>query len=79
MKSTQDQLSQKEKEALALFYGSDTHKALVHIRDIEVTGIGADAIMSESQERTMYLRGQTVWANQLLKLIEDLYNQSQKS
>lgn len=79
MKSTQDSLSQKEKEALALFYDSDAHRALIHIRDVEVSGLAADALLADSQERTMYLRGQTVWANNLLKMIEDIYKQSQKS
>lgn len=78
MKSTQDSLSPKEKEALALFYDSAAHRALIHIRDIEVSGLAADALLSDTQERTMYLRGQTVWANQLLKMIEDIYKQSQK-
>ena len=78
MKSTQDSLSHKEKEALALFYDTDAYRALVHIRDIEVSGLGADAILSDTQERTNYIRGQVVWANNLIKMIEDLYKQSQK-
>jgi hypothetical protein len=78
MKSTLEDLSASEKNALALFYDSAAYKALRHLCQAEIEGLGKDALLSQSHEHTRWLGGQADMAAKILKIIRELYKESQK-
>lgn len=78
MKSTIDQLSVKEKEALAEFYNTEAYKALEKFCKLDIAGLGRDALQSPSQEQTKYLQGKAHYAEYLPKLVHELYKQVNK-
>ena len=77
MKSTVDQLTKSEREALANLHDTEAYKALVRIRDIEVLAFAAAALQAPNMETVNYLRGETVWANSLINTLEEIYKKSQ--
>lgn len=66
MKSTLEQLSAKEREALAHFYGTDMHKALEKLVGAERLEIAKDHVDQTDILTVRYLSGQ---ASSLKKLL----------
>jgi hypothetical protein len=84
MKSTVDQLTNKERELLALFYDTETYKALKQLCKYEIDGLGQDALASPDHNMTRWYSGQATMATKLPKLIRELFkekedNKKQKS
>ncbi len=79
MKSTLEQLTPKEREALVHFYGTATYDALKHLCRLEIEGLGKDALGSPSHEQTRYFAGQANMAAKLTKVIKSLYEESKKN
>lgn len=78
MKSTLDQLTKNEKEALARWYESDGYKALKRLRDLELVGMGADALAAPSMEQVSYLKGRAFQWKAVVEVIHHIYKESQK-
>lgn len=78
MKSTLEQLSAKEKEALARLYGTDGYEALKKVHTLEVAGLGADALGSQSIEDTKFLQGRAYQSKASIQLIRDVHKQVNK-
>lgn len=78
MRSTIDQLSPAEKKALALWYDTASYKALLHLAELEVQGLAADALIAPNMEQVRYLHGRSSWAADIFKLVKELYKQSNK-
>jgi hypothetical protein len=78
MKSTLEQLSKNEREAIARLYESDGYKALVKLKDADTVGLGADALIASSMEEVSYLKGRAHQWKVILNAIRDLHKQSQK-
>lgn len=79
MKSTLEKLSYKEQELLALFYDTETYKALKHLCQLEIDGLGKDALASIGHEWTRYYSGQAEMAAKIPKIIRELYRDKDKN
>lgn len=79
MKSTVEQLSPKDKKALALFYETDAYSALKHFAELEITALGVDALIQTEITQVHYLRGRASWANELCILIRKISKETEKS
>lgn len=73
MKSTVDLLTDKQREALALFYGTDAFDAIKQLCKLEIEGLGKDALASPDHEQTRFYAGQAAMAAKLPKVIRMLY------
>jgi hypothetical protein len=78
MKSTLEQLTSKEKDALARLYETEGYKVLKKIHDLEIRGLGKDALDAPSMETLHFLRGRAQQSTITLKLIRDLFKKSNK-
>lgn len=78
MKSTLEQLSASKKQALALFYDTEAYKALKELCELEIDGLGKDALGSPSHEQTKWFGGQASMAAKIPKIIKELYIESNK-
>lgn len=79
MKSTVEQLSPKDRKALALFYQTDAYNALVHFAELEITTLGVDALSQTEITQVHYLRGRAAWAKELCILIRKISKETEKS
>lgn len=79
MKSTVEQLSTKEAEALARFYDTDAFNALSKLCKLEIAGLGKDALASPNHEQTKFYSGQAAMAAKLIKIIRALYKEREKN
>lgn len=78
MKSTVDLLTKKEKEALALWYETPSFMALKKLCELEIEGLGKDALGSPSHEATKYYAGQADMAAKLIKVVGGIYKENVK-
>lgn len=78
MKSTVSELNQAERNALALFYDSEAHKALKKLARAEIVNLGVDALQSPNHEHTRYLSGRAMFAKDLMAMIKLIYDESNK-
>lgn len=78
MKSTLDQLSSKEKAALALLYGTDAFLALRKICQLEINGVAKDALEATVIEQVHYAKGQAAMAKKVIRLVELIYKEDGK-
>lgn len=78
MKSTVEQLSDNEREALAHLYELPGYKAFVKLCRMEIVGLGADALNSQDHELTRYYSGQATMASKLPKIIRELHKELNK-
>lgn len=79
MKSTVEQLTPKDRKALALFYETDAYNALKRFAELEVSALGVDALSQTEITQVHYLRGRATWASELCKLIREIYKTTEKS
>jgi hypothetical protein len=73
MKSTIDLLSQKDREALASFHGSDAFNALKKLHDATVIGLGKDALIAQTLEEVKFLNGRAYQSKVILSLIKEIH------
>lgn len=73
MKSTLDQLTDSEREALAHFYELPGYKALVKLHNLELVGLGKDALASPDFENVQYLRGRAHQSKVNVEIIREVY------
>lgn len=78
MKDSVQQLTPKEREALALWYDSASYKALLRLAEVDVAGLAADALNAPNLEQVKYLKGRADWAVDIFKLLQENYRKSQK-
>lgn len=79
MKSTVEQLSAKDRKALALFYDTDAYNALKHFAELEITSLGKDALGQTDITQVHYFRGRAAWASELCKLIRQISKETDKN
>lgn len=79
MKSTLDQLSPAEIKALVLWYDTESYHALKRLCQLEIDGLGKDALGSQKHEDTRYYSGQASMAAKLPKSIKKLYDLNQEN
>lgn len=79
MKSTVEQLSNKEVEALVRFYDTDAFNALSKLCKLEIEGLGKDALASPNHEQTKFYSGQAAMAAKLIKIVRGLYKEHEKN
>lgn len=73
MKSTLDKLSSKEREALARLYETDGYAALKRLHQLEIAGLGQDALVASSMEAKEFLHGRAHQSKVLVELIREAY------
>lgn len=78
MKSTVEALSGKERDALALFYGTDAFQAFRRLCQIEIEGLGKDALAATTMDAVNFLKGRASFAKELPKLLEEIYKENKK-
>lgn len=78
MKSTVEILNSKEKAALALLYGTDAYVALKKLCQAEIDGVAKDALAAIEITQVYFNRGEAGMAKKLIKLIEQIYKESEK-
>lgn len=78
MKSIVEQLSGKERDALALFYGTDAFAAFKKICQLEINGLGKDALAANTMDQVNFFKGRASMAKELYKLIEATYKDEDK-
>lgn len=79
MKSTVEQLSPAERAALVHFYDTEAYKALKKLCQLEIDGLGKDALGSPDHEQTRYYSGQASMAAKLPKVIRQLYQEAEEN
>lgn len=79
MKSTVEQLTSKERTALINWYDSESYQALKHLAQLEIAGLGDDALNSPSHEQTKFYSGQAVMAAKLIRIVQQLYKEHLKN
>ena len=79
MKSTVDQLGKSERQALARLYDTDGYKALVKLCELEIVGLGKDALASSHMDGVNFLKGRASLAKELPLLIREIYTSTEKS
>lgn len=78
MKSTLEQLSAKEREALAHFYDTDAYKALRKLVDLERLETAKDHLDQTDILQVRYLSGQASSLKKLVLTLRDNYKQFEK-
>lgn len=78
MKSTLEQLSSKEREALAHLYGTDAFKALRKLIDVERLELAKDHVGQTDILQVRYLSGQSDGLKKLVLTVRDVHKQSEK-
>lgn len=73
MKSAADKLSLKEKKALALWYDSESYKALKHLIKIERELLAQDHVGQRDILEVCDLTGQTKSLKKLVRQLEVIY------
>lgn len=76
MKSTLEQLSAKEREALARLCDTDGYKVLKKIHELELIGLGKDALGASNMEEVNFLRGRAHQSKVTIELIRAEYKKS---
>lgn len=71
MKSTLDQLTLKERQALASIYDTDGFKALKKLCEIEIIALGKDALQASTMEIKSILQGKAMMAVHIPKTIQE--------
>ncbi len=79
MKSTIEQLSASERKALAHFYNTAAYKALKHLCELGIIGLGKDALGSQSHDDTRWYGGQANMAAKIPKAVRSIYEESEKN
>lgn len=78
MKSTVEQLSDNERQALALFFGTDAFSAFKKLCQLEINGLARDALASRKIDELGNSRGQAEMAKKLPLIIGEIYKRSNK-
>lgn len=78
MKSTLEQLSTKEREALAHFYGTEAHKVLEKLVNEERLEIAKDHVDQTDILQVRYLSGQASSLKKLLLTLRENYKHFNK-
>lgn len=78
MKSTLDQLSEKERKALALWYGTETHKAFEKLLRIDGLELAKDHVGVSDINLIRFLSGQAYALDALLKVLKENYKKNIK-
>lgn len=73
MKSTLELLSLKEKQALANFHGSDAHKALVKLLELERLELAKDHVGLSDINIIRFLSGQAENCRKTIKTLDEVY------
>lgn len=73
MKSTVDLLSKNEKAALAALYETDGYKVLKRVHELELIGMGKDAIVAQTMEQVKFLNGRAFQSKATIDLIRGIY------
>lgn len=76
MKSTLDQLTSSERKALVLFYDTEAYKALKRLCELEIAGLGKDALGSTDHNQTRWLGGEANMAAKIPKIVRELFKES---
>ncbi len=77
MKSTVEQLTPDERKALVLFYDTKAYEAFKRLCELEIEGLGKDALGSTEHSQTRWFGGQANMAAKLPKLIRELHKESE--
>lgn len=78
MKSNLSRLSVKDKEALALFYDSETHKALIKLIELEKTEYAKQHVGQLDINQVRYLTGMVASLNRFANLLKENYDKLNK-
>lgn len=78
MKSTIDQLTPKDRIALAHWYGTESYNALKKLLRLEIEGLGKDALGSPNHEQTKYFAGEAAMAAKIPKIVKQLSIETDK-
>jgi hypothetical protein len=76
--STLDQLSPKERAAIARLHGTEGFAALKKLHSLTVEGLGKDALVAQSMEDVKFLSGRAYQSKILVQAIIDLYKAEDK-
>lgn len=79
MKSTVDQLTSKDRQALVHLYGTAAFDAIKSLCKLEIEGLGKDALISPNHEQTRFYSGQAVMAAKITNIIKDLHKEHLKN
>lgn len=71
-------MSHKDREALARLYGTDGFKALEKFCELDVLGLGRDALVATDMNRVSFLKGEAYILEHLPQLIHQLYKEMDK-
>lgn len=69
VKSTLDNLSLKEREALAALYDMDGFKALKKLCEAEIVALGQDALQASTMEQKEVFRGKAIMAQHIPQVV----------
>lgn len=78
MKSTLDQLTASEREGLANLYNTPGYKALCKVHELELIGLGKDALDAANMEEKSYLKGRAAQSKLTIMLIREEYKKLEK-
>ena len=78
MKSTVEQLSPNQRQALVSFYETDTYKALKRLIELERLELAKDHVDVTEIGQIRYLSGQAAGLKKLVKTLRQLYIQQDK-
>lgn len=78
MKSTVEQLSLKDRQALAHLYETDAYNALKKFAELEALSLGMDALVATDMNQVNYLRGRATWAKEVCELIRKISLETEK-
>jgi hypothetical protein len=78
MKSTLDQLSSKDQEALARLYDTEGYRVLKKVHELELVGLGKDALDAPSMEAKSFLQGRAHQSKATLMLIKGVFKKLNK-
>lgn len=78
MKSNLNRLSVKDKEALALFYDGEAHKALIKLIELEKTEYAKQHVGQLEIGQVRYLTGGVSSLNKLVNLLKENYDKIEK-
>ena len=78
MKSTIEQLSAAELKALVLWYNTASFNAYKRLCQLEIDGLGKDALGSPNHDQTRFYSGQASMAAKLPKMIKGLYEENKQ-
>lgn len=80
LQSILDQLTTKERQALAAIYDLDGYKALKKLCEIEINALGKDALQAPTMEQKEIFHGKAMMAAHIPRVIhEEWKRQSQDS